>query len=68
MDPKSIKKGLTMLDPTYQRVPCNVYLFCRLSKVKRKTCGTLTNLVIKVLKLVLNQIIVLSMMHVVVLY
>jgi len=68
MDPKRIKKSLTMLDPTYQRVPCNVYLFCRLSKVKRKTCGTLTNLVIKVLKMSLNQIISLSMMHMVLLY
>jgi len=47
--PKGSRKILTMLDPTYQRVPCNVYLFCRLSKVKRKTCGTLTNLVIKVI-------------------
>jgi len=68
MNPKRIKKGLTMLDPTYQRVPCNVYLFCKLSKVKRKTCGTLINLVTKVLMLRLNQIIVLSMIHVVVLY
>jgi len=49
MDPKRIKKGLTMLDPTYKRVSCNVYLFCKLSKVKRKTYGTLTNLVIKVM-------------------
>ena len=68
MDLKRIKKGFTMLDPTYQRVPCNVYLFCRLSKVKRKTCDTLTYLVIKVLKLCLNQTIALSMMHMVVLY
>jgi len=68
MDPKRIKKGLTMLDPTYKRVPCNVYLFCRLSKVERETCGTLTNLVIKVLKLCLNQTIAISMMDLVVLY
>jgi len=65
MDPKRIKKGLTMLDPTYQKVACNVYLFCKLSKMKRKTCGTLTNLVIKVC---LNQIIALFMMHVIILY
>jgi len=68
MDPKRIKKDLIMLDPTYKRVPCNVYLFCRLSKVKRKTCCTLTNLVIKVLKLCLNQTIALYVMYVVVLY
>jgi len=54
MDPKRIKKGLIMLDPTYQRVPCNVYLFCMLSKVKRKTCGTFDQLSDKGFKVVLE--------------
>jgi len=29
MDPKRIKKGLTMLDSIYQRVQCNINFFYR---------------------------------------